>query len=87
MTYTQSNFTMTFPSITSIVAAASLITAVKSGWELSGLIKSRRRSVNARAVNVSNKLKKAFLDGYLSKSHFEMYQARLWKAVINQDSK
>ena len=69
-------------SIASLVAMATLVTAVSSGWELSRTIRDKRQEAIAKiAQETSRELIAAYLDNRISRKLLVNYNAQLWEAV------
>lgn len=74
-------------SIASLVAMATLVTAIKSGWELSRSVRDKRRDPIAKvAQETSRELIAAYLENRISRKLLVDYNAQLWDAVDRRSS-
>jgi hypothetical protein len=71
--------------IASFLAVAGLITATKSAWELSRMIRAKR-DIRQRADRASKELSRAYMDGRLSGKDWRSYDSKLKEAVERNDS-
>lgn len=80
---------MPLPPVTTIAACGSILTACKSAWELSRMIKKKdqekRLDTQARAIIYD--LRRSYLDGHMDQKTFDKWYDRLLGAIAEKDSK
>ncbi|KUI57810.1 hypothetical protein VP1G_05091 [Cytospora mali] len=78
---------MTLPPVATLAACGSLITAVKSGWELSRMIKKKdmERRLDKDASGILRGLQNCYLDGLMSERSFEKWYDRFLAALAEKD--
>jgi hypothetical protein len=75
------------PALLSIATVGSLITAIKSSWELTRMLRGKYQiRVLARAQEVSREAYNAYLDNEISYRTLQRYDNRLQVAVERGDS-
>ena len=73
-----------------ILRLAPLVIAVKSGWELSRMIRSRhkeQRFFNTERSYLSGALHVAYCEGIINMGDYDRWQERLTQAYYKKDSK
>lgn len=80
---------MTIPPVATLAACGGLITAVKSGWELTRMIKKKDMDmkVKKQADRVLRKLHNCYLDGFMSERSFEKWYDRVEAAITQKNCK
>ncbi|KAI3392943.1 hypothetical protein diail_4960 [Diaporthe ilicicola] len=78
---------MAVAPIATIAACGSILTAVKSGWELSRMIKKKdlEKRLDKEARTVVRDLQNTYLDGLMSERSFEKWYDRLVGALAEKD--
>lgn len=78
---------MTIPPVATLAACGSLITAVKSGWELTRMLKKKdmERRLDKDASGVLRSLQNCYLDGLMSERSFEKWYDRFLAALAEKD--
>lgn len=79
--------TMPLPPVATIAACGSIITAVKSSWELSRMIKKKdqEKRLDSQARAIVQDLKQLYLDGLMDERTFEKWYDRLLGAIAEKD--
>ncbi|KAK0701437.1 hypothetical protein B0T21DRAFT_353700 [Apiosordaria backusii] len=74
-------------SLASAAAIAGLVTAVKSSWELSRMIKKKydQRVLKNQANDVIMRLRRALRDGRISHQNYNFWKKKVMIAVWEQD--
>ncbi|ROW00051.1 hypothetical protein VPNG_08323 [Cytospora leucostoma] len=78
---------MTIPPVATLAACGGLITAVKSGWELSRMIKRKdmEKRLDKDASSILRGLQNCYLDGLMSERSFEKWYDRFLAALTEKD--
>lgn len=79
---------MPLPPVATIAACGSILTAVKSGWELSRMIKKKdlEKRLDKEAKSVMKELQKTYRDGLMTDSSFDKWYDRILGALADKDS-
>lgn len=80
---------MPLPPIATIAACGSIMTAVKSGWELSRMIKKKdaENQLESYARSLLKDLRNVHLDGLMDRKSFDRWYDRFLGALAEKDSK
>ena len=74
-------------SVASFAALAGFVTAIKSAWELSRMVRDKRHEVITEYANhASRELTTAYLEARMSRESFMNYDDELWDAFDKRDS-
>ncbi|KAF2456293.1 hypothetical protein BDY21DRAFT_47590 [Lineolata rhizophorae] len=75
------------PPIAAIAACGSLVTAVKSAWELRRMVKNKRqkRRDEDEALDILDELEDAYEDGLLTEVDYSRYYSRYLESVAEGD--
>ncbi|KAG8156895.1 hypothetical protein KVR01_013308 [Diaporthe batatas] len=78
---------MALAPVATVAACGSILTAVKSGWELSRMIKKKdlEKRLDKEAKVVVRDLQNAYLDGLMSERSFEKWYDRVVGALAEKD--
>ncbi|CAN8099738.1 unnamed protein product [Discula destructiva] len=78
---------MPVPAIATVAACGSLITAVKSSWELSRMLKRKEQEkrVESQGRVILKDLRDAYLDGYMNRKSFDKWYDRYLGAIAEKD--
>lgn len=78
---------MALAPVATVAACGSILTAVKSGWELSRMIKKKdlEKRLDKEAKTVVRDLQNAYLDGLMSERSFEKWYDRIVGALAEKD--
>lgn len=78
---------MALAPVATVAACGSILTAVKSGWELSRMIKKKdlEKRLDKEARTVVRDLQGAYLDGLMSERSFEKWYDRIVGALAEKD--
>jgi hypothetical protein len=78
---------MALAPVATVAACGSILTAVKSGWELSRMIKKKdlEKRLDKEARTVVRDLQNAYLDGLMSERSFEKWYDRIVGALAEKD--
>ncbi|KAK2611738.1 hypothetical protein N8I77_005062 [Diaporthe amygdali] len=78
---------MALAPVATVAACGSILTAVKSGWELSRMIKKKdlEKRLDKEAKTVVRDLQNSYLDGLMSERSFEKWYDRIVGALAEKD--
>lgn len=78
---------MPLPPVATIAACGSILTACKSAWELSRMIKKKEQEkrLDSSARSVIYDLRRMYLDGLMDQKTFEKWYDRLLGALAEKD--
>lgn len=78
---------MALAPVATVAACGSILTAVKSGWELSRMIKKKdlEKRLDKEAKTVVRDLQNSYLDGLMSERSFEKWYDRVVGALAEKD--
>lgn len=79
---------MPLPPVATIAACGSILTAFKSGWELSRMIKKKELEtrLEKEARSLLKDLQQAYRDGLLTDRSYEKWYDRFLGALADKDS-
>lgn len=80
-------FTMPLPPIATIAACGSVITAFKSSWELSRMLKKKEQEkrVESQGRVILKDLRDAHSNGYMNRKSFDKWYDRYLGAIAEKD--
>lgn len=78
---------MPLPPVTTIAACGSILTACKSAWELSRMIKKKdqEKRLDSQARSIIYELRQSYLDGLMDQKAFDKWYDRLLGAIAEKD--
>lgn len=80
---------MPLPPVTTIAACGSILTACKSAWELSRMIKKKdqEKRLDSQARSIIYELRQSYMDGLMDQKAFDKWYDRLLGAIAEKDGK
>ncbi|KAJ4421553.1 hypothetical protein N0V82_003691 [Gnomoniopsis sp. IMI 355080] len=78
---------MPLPPIATIAACGSVITSIKSSWELSRMLKRKEaeKRIDSQGRALLKDLRDAYLDGYMTRRSFDKWYDRYLGALAEKD--